>query len=425
MQFELDDDQLRLQETVRGVLAKECTAAFVRSVIDEGADPSSWWRTMVDLYWPALAIEESAGGLGMTWVELAILLEELGRAVDPSPYLATTTQFVPVVRHCGTADQASRWLAAVAEGSITGAMARGEASMTATPVEGEWRLDGYADHVVDADRADEIAVVAGVPAEQGSIGVFVVDRGQVSELAGTAAAGWAPTERFAAESGAGPLAGAPSVEPSGDGAPGAGGHSAIAFAVEPIPAFDHTAHIGRLTLSGVVVASDRRLTGTDVAAGVDAAVEEATLGWAVTTVGACQRILDLALDYVKQRHQFGVPIGSFQAVKHKAVDMYVAIERARAITQYAALTIAEGDERRSIAVSMAKAAAGECQEVVFQHGFQLFGGMGFTWENDLQMALRRAKLGAMMFGSTGEHRRRVALVALAPGSRFGSEVRVG
>jgi alkylation response protein AidB-like acyl-CoA dehydrogenase len=92
--------------------------------------------------------------------------------------------------------------------------------------------------------------------------------------------------------------------------------------------------------------------------------------------------------------------------------MYVAIERARAVAQYAALTIVEADERRTIAVSMAKAAAGDCQEVVFQHGLQLFGGMGFTWENDLQMALRRAKLGAVMFGSTSQHRRLVAQEAL-------------
>ncbi|MCU1366968.1 MAG: acdA 5, partial [Ilumatobacteraceae bacterium] len=125
-----------------------------------------------------------------------------------------------------------------------------------------------------------------------------------------------------------------------------------------------------------------------------------------------QRILELVVDHVKQRHQFGVPIGSFQAVKHKAVDMYVAIQRARAIAQYAALTFVEDDPRRSIAVSMAKVAAGDCQEVVLRNGVQLFGGMGFTWENDLHIALRRAKLCVTMFGSTIEHRRRVARDAL-------------
>ncbi len=366
MQFELDDDQVNLQETVRAIIAKECSPAFVRSVVDDQADPSAWWQTMVELYWPALAIDESTGGLGMTWIELAILVEELGRAVDPSPFLATTTQFVPAVRNCGSSEQAAAWLGAVADGTITGALALGENTMTAVAHADGWRLDGTAAYVVDADRADEIAVVATV---DGEVAVFVVNR------AATVAAG--------------------------------------ALTVEQVPAFDHTAHIGRLSLTAAVVPPGRRLAGAEVAPGVIAAVEEATLGWSVSTVGACQRIVDLAVAYVKQRHQFGVPIGSFQAVKHKAVDMYVAVERARAIAQYAALTIAEDDPRRTTAVSMAKTAAGECQELVFQHGFQLFGGMGFTWENDLQMALRRAKLGAMMFGSTSDHRRRVARGVLA------------
>ena len=129
------------------------------------------------------------------------------------------------------------------------------------------------------------------------------------------------------------------------------------------------------------------------------------------TVGACQRAFDLVIDYVRGREQFGVPIGSFQAVKHKAVDMYVAIERARALGYFAALTIAEDDDRRSLAASMAKAAAGDAQRLVFQHGIQLFGGIGFTWENDLHLYLRRAKAGELLFGGAAEHR---------PGSAIGS-----
>jgi len=95
---------------------------------------------------------------------------------------------------------------------------------------------------------------------------------------------------------------------------------------------------------------------------------------------------------VRSRHQFGVPIGSFQAVQHKAADMHVAVERARALAYFAALTIAADDPRRRLAAAMAKASAGECQALVFRHGLQLHGAMGFTWENDLQFALKRAKL---------------------------------
>jgi alkylation response protein AidB-like acyl-CoA dehydrogenase len=134
----------------------------------------------------------------------------------------------------------------------------------------------------------------------------------------------------------------------------------------------------------------------------------ALTGMAMTMVGACQRILDLALEHVKSRYQFGVPIGSFQAIQHKAVDMHVAIERARALGYFAALTIAADDPRRRLAAAMAKASAGECQSVVFRHGMQMFGAMGFTWENDLQFALKRAKAGELLLGGAAEHRAMIA-----------------
>ena len=134
----------------------------------------------------------------------------------------------------------------------------------------------------------------------------------------------------------------------------------------------------------------------------------ALMGMAITMVGACQRILDLALDHAKSRQQFGVPIGSFQAIQHKAADMHVAIERARALSYFAALTIAADDPRRRLAAAMAKASAGECQSLVFRHGLQTFGAMGFTWENDLQFALKRAKAGELMLGGAAEHRAMIA-----------------
>ncbi|MEC9322598.1 MAG: acyl-CoA dehydrogenase family protein, partial [Actinomycetota bacterium] len=134
----------------------------------------------------------------------------------------------------------------------------------------------------------------------------------------------------------------------------------------------------------------------------------ALMGMAITMVGACQRILDLVLEHAKSRQQFGVLIGTFQAVQHKATDMYVAIERARALAYFAALTIAADDPRRRLAAAMAKASAGECQSLVFKHGIQLFGAMGFTWENDVQFALKRAKAGELLLGGAAEHRAMIA-----------------
>lgn len=158
---------------------------------------------------------------------------------------------------------------------------------------------------------------------------------------------------------------------------------------ERVSVFDPTLHIAHVNAPDLVA---------DVP-------ELALMGLAISTVGSCRRILDLVIAHVKQRHQFGVPIGSFQAVKHKAADMYVAIERARALAYFSALTIAEDDPRRAKAAAMAKAAAGDCQRLCFQSGFQLFGAMGYTWENELQIHLKRAKAGDLLLGTAAVHRR--------------------
>jgi alkylation response protein AidB-like acyl-CoA dehydrogenase len=127
-------------------------------------------------------------------------------------------------------------------------------------------------------------------------------------------------------------------------------------------------------------------------------------------VGTCQSIFDVALAYAKERHQFGVPIGSFQAIKHKFADMLVALERARATSYFAAATIAEDDDRRSLAVAMAKAAAGDAQRLVAQAGIQIMGGIGYTWEHDMHLYVKRAKTGDALLGTSSDHRARVARI---------------
>jgi alkylation response protein AidB-like acyl-CoA dehydrogenase len=178
------------------------------------------------------------------------------------------------------------------------------------------------------------------------------------------------------------------------------------FTVQPVTTFDRSRHAARVVEVGDVGA-DRVLARPE---GFAPAVEEATAALAVEMVGTCQAIFDIALDYAKVREQFGVPIGSFQAVKHKLADMYVALERARATAYFAVLTVAEDDERRSIAVSMAKAAAGDAQRLIAQEGIQIMGGMGYTWEHDMHLYVKRAKSGDALLGSASHHRARVAEV---------------
>ena len=134
----------------------------------------------------------------------------------------------------------------------------------------------------------------------------------------------------------------------------------------------------------------------------------ATTALAVETVGAAQTIFDVTLAYAKQREQFGVPIGSFQAIKHKFADMLIALERARATGYFAALTIAEDDDRRALATSTAKAAAGDCAALLAKEGIQIHGGIGYTWEHDMHLYVRRVKSSALLFGNAAQHRARVA-----------------
>jgi alkylation response protein AidB-like acyl-CoA dehydrogenase len=178
--------------------------------------------------------------------------------------------------------------------------------------------------------------------------------------------------------------------------------------------FDPSQPLAELTLTGVEVPEDRVLVEPgDPSAGrsVTRALEESVVAVAAGMNGTCRAIFETTLQYAKDREQYGQPIGAFQAIKHRLVNMYLALERSAALSTYAALTIAEDDDRRSVAVAMAKAAAGDCQRLMVQDGLQLHGGIGFTWENDLQMFLKRAKSGDLLFGTASTHRAAVARLA--------------
>ncbi|OBK26837.1 acyl-CoA dehydrogenase [Mycobacterium asiaticum] len=324
MILEFDADQRLWQDTVRDVVTKQCPPSLVRSVAEDGADTEPLWKLYRELGWTELNDPASA-------VELAIVLEELGYATDPTPFLATLSQFAPLA---GDRFDPSQSGTAV----YSGVTARRDA-------EG-WVLDGTARHVLDGDRVEQVAVVT-------EAGVFLTDASQLS----------ARRESV----------------------------------------FDPVLHVADLSFNNVRVPDDDRLSVDR-----ERARHIALMGMAITMVGACQRILDLVLEHATSRHQFGVPIGSFQAVQHKAADMHVAVQRARALSYFAALTVSADDPRRRLAAAMAKASAGECQSLVFRHGLQLHGAMGFTWENDLQFALKRAKAGELMLGGAAEHRAQIA-----------------
>jgi alkylation response protein AidB-like acyl-CoA dehydrogenase len=365
VELEFTAEQEGLRDSIRRVLDQSCPVSLVREVVEKGIGVDRLWATQVELDWPALTVPASYGGIGLGFIELVVLVEELGRSIAPGPLFATVSQFVPIVRACASDEQQRQLLGPIAEGSRTGTLALAESgggwdldriATTATPEGGSWRIDGSKRWVVDGESADEIAVVAR-RVDTGQLGVFVV--------------------------------------------PGPEG-SAVAMR-----GLDGSRSLASLVFDGQPVAADRALLA-DPEEGIRRAVDEATVAVAVETVGVCQSIFDLALAYAKDRHQFGVPIGSFQAVKHKFADMLVAVERARALAYFAAATIAEDDGRRRLAAAMAKAAAGDCQRLLAQEGIQCLGGIGYTWEHDMHLYVKRAKTNDALFGGTVAQRRHVA-----------------
>ncbi len=366
MYLEFTDDQLELRDNVRSVLAGACPPTLVRGIFEGTATTDELWAQQVELFWPALAIPESLGGVGLGAVEVAIVCDELGRAAAPGPLLPTLTQFVPALLEAA-GPNAERLLAGVIEGTA-GTLAVAErnrwdlslVTTSATPTAGGgYVLDGVKTGVFSPSTAAEMAVVA--RSADGALGLFVVPREAVSVV-----------ER------------------------------AI---------LDPAVPLGDVTLAGAEVPPDRVVVapGDPRADAVLArTLEHATLGVALGMVGACRRITEETVDYAKIRVQYDKPIGSFQALKHRMADMFLAVERATAVCYYAALTIAERDARRAEAVAMAKSVAGDCQRLVAEDGLQLHGGIGYTWENDLHFLLKRAKCGEVLFGTSVSHRSNIA-----------------
>jgi alkylation response protein AidB-like acyl-CoA dehydrogenase len=365
--LEFTSEQEELRDSVRSFLSKECPIELVRAVVETGQAPEKLWSSMVALDWPALAIPEENDGLGLTFVEIAVVAEELGRVIAPGPLPATVTQFAPVVREVGTAEQRQTFLSPVASGAITGSLALtdhprrwslADVTLRAEPAGAGWTLSGAKVGVLADATTDELVVVARVG---DGLGAFVVP---VTDVTVTA-----------------------------------------------VHSLDASRPLCTVTLDAVQVSADRALgqPGSEESGrGLTLALQEATVAMALETVGTADALFQMVLAYVKDRQQFGVSIGSFQAIKHKMTDMFVSIERARSLCYFAVAAIAEDDPSRPSAVAMAKAASDDCQRLVCQESFQSFGGIGYTWEHDSHLFIKRAKTTGALLGGAAEHSLAVA-----------------
>ena len=360
MDLDLSDEQADLRANIRGVLESICPPELVRSYYEGMPLEDPLWLETMDLGWTSLAVPESDGGLGLGFVEVGLLAEELGRATAPATVLAATTQVLPLLVELDVSDLVKT----VAAGESVAALAfaeRGSWSLSEVRTRAQhdpsgWTLTGHKSAVLAGASAGSFVVVAR-EAKSDLLGVFWVDRSDAK------------------------LEVDPSIDPA-------------------------------LLLADVTF-EDARATpiseaSTRSEAAIERAGEQAVVAIALHTVGACRRILEVTLEYAKVRRQFGRAIGSFQALKHRFADMLISVERASALCYYAACAIAEDAPSRSEAVHMAKAVAGTCQRLLVQDGLQLHGGIGFTWEHDLHFLLKRAKAGELLCGTSAFHRAQLA-----------------
>jgi alkylation response protein AidB-like acyl-CoA dehydrogenase len=349
--FDLSDDQLALRDAARDLLDGLAAPDRIRAHT-EGTDPydAALWSAMVEQGWLGVELSEAAGGLGLGAVESAVLLEEIGRHVAPVPFRSTAL----AIGACARAGRDSAVAALLAGGSIACiAWARRADAVTASVTAGadgdEWMLTGRPDPVVDAPAADLAIVPAVAPDGPALFAVSLSEHGR------------APRE----------------------------------------PAMDLTRSLGWLHFDATPA---QRLGG---AAAVAALLDHGATFTAAEMLGGASRVLDMTTDYAKERVQFGRPIGSFQAVKHRCADMLVDVEGMRSTVYWAAWCIGAGDPDASIAASTAKTWCSDASKRVMASGLQVHGGIGFTWEHDLHFFLKRAQLDQLAFGDATYHRERL------------------
>jgi alkylation response protein AidB-like acyl-CoA dehydrogenase len=347
--FERSGDQELLAETVIRFLSEQAPISpYVRDLLDdERGTTARVWEGLGDLGVIGLLAPEAHGGAGMGMVDVAVVLEALGRFVHPGPYLASAVGAISLVTLAGAPRHHDAYLPRLASGDLIGTVALwepgrrarwNEPETTATARGDLWSLDGTKVHVPDAVGADLLVVVART---DNGLGAFVVE------------------------------AGAPGVT------------------ITPTVSVDGTRKEATVTLAGVEARAlgDGNLDASDAIA---ATVDRIGAAMVVDGVGAAQRALELAVEYAKEREQFGKPIGSFQAVQHLCADMLRSVELARAAGYYAcwACDAADAAERHR-AATMAQAFSADALYQVGATAIQVFGGVGFTWEHDIHLFYKR------------------------------------
>lgn len=342
------EEREALAEAVRDLLRRRGDTASVRKAMaSTGRVDRGLWETLcTEIGVAALPIPEDAGGAGASWAESAAVLEELGATLSPVPAFGSSVLATGAILLAQDDDTASQLLPALAAGEQTAALCwAGERGWDTPGVHADaGLLSGTAHFVVDAESADTFLVLASGPGEPVTLHSVAADAAGVT--------------------------------------------------VSPLPLLDPTRALASVRFDEVA--------STAIPTPADLAARLRTLGWALLSaeqVGGAQRALDLTVEYTKSRKQFGRTIGSFQALKHRMADMYVLVETARSISRAAVAAVAVDDPEASELALAAHVYCSDAYRRITGEAIQLHGGIGITWEHDIQLYFKRAQASSQLLGA--------------------------
>ena len=351
-----------LRDAVRRFLDRKSPESEVRRLMETAAgyDPAVWSQMADQLGLQGLIIPERYGGSGYGYLELVVVLEEMGRALLCAPYFSSVVMAASLLLASGDEDAKKDYLPGIASGSVIATVALAEAdgcwdeagvALRADGSGGRWTLTGEKLFVFDGTAADLVLAAARTP---GGVSVFAVEKG----------------------------------------APG--------LSASPMPTLDQTRKQARLTFDS----TPARLVGREGEAwpAISAMLDLAVVALAAEQAGGAQKVLEMAVEYAKVRNQFGRAIGSFQAIKHKCADMVLEVESAKSAAYYAMWCAAQMNDELPSVASLAKAYCSEAYFHATAENIQIHGGIGFTWEHPAHLYFKRAKSSELIFGDPGYHR---------------------
>jgi alkylation response protein AidB-like acyl-CoA dehydrogenase len=366
MNFAFSEEQDELRKSVRRFLDDKSPETEVRRLMEttDGYDPAVWNQMAEQLGLQSLTIPEEFGGSGFSYVELIVVLEEMGASLLCAPFFSTVALAANAVLTSGDQSAMEYLLPGIAAGETIGTLAFTEDSgrwdadgitLAATPSDDGWVLNGHKSFVIDGHTADLVLVVGRSTAGLSLFGV----KGDAEGLTKT-----------------------------------------------PLATMDQTRKQARLEFAG----TPAWLIGTDGGAepGLSKTLDLAAVALAAEQVGGAQRCLDSSVEYAKTRIQFGRPIGSFQAIKHKCADMLLEVESAKSAAYYAGWAAAEDSDELPVVASLAKSYCSEAYFHAAAENIQIHGGIGFTWEHPAHLYFKRAKSSELMLGDPSYHRELLA-----------------